>query len=110
MAESVVQYFQKPETRELLEEFRTAGVNLREEIQETGSALAGKTFVLTGALPTLTRSEAKALIEKNGGKVASAVSRKTDYVLTGEAAGSKLTKARELGIAILSEDEFRSLL
>ena len=110
MAQSVVGYFRKPETRTLIDRLREAGVNLRESVQQTGSALAGKTFVLTGTLPTLTRSEAKALIEQNGGKVASSVSKKTDYVLTGEAAGSKLTKARELGVAVISEDEFRSMI
>ncbi len=110
MAQSVVEYFRKPETRTLIDRLREAGVNLRESVQQTGSALAGKTFVLTGTLPTLTRSEAKALIEQNGGKVASSVSKKTDYVLTGEAAGSKLTKARELGVAVISEDEFRYMI
>ncbi len=110
MAESVVQYFQKPETRELIQRFRKAGVNLREEPQQIGAVLSGRTFVLTGTLPSMTRSEAKDLIERNGGKVASAVSKKTDYVLTGEAAGSKLAKARELGISIIGEEEFRALI
>lgn len=110
MAQSVAAYFAKPEARELIEHFRKAGVNLKETVEETGTALAGKTFVLTGTLPTLSRSEAKALIEQNGGKVSSSVSKKTDYVLTGEAAGSKLTKAQELGIPILGEEEFRHLI
>ncbi len=110
MAQSVAAYFAEPEARELIEHFRKAGVNLKETVEETGTALAGKTFVLTGTLPTLSRSEAKALIEQNGGKVSSSVSKKTDYVLTGEAAGSKLTKAQELGIPILGEEEFRHLI
>lgn len=110
MAQSVAAYFAEPEARELIEQFRKAGVNLKETVEETGTALAGKIFVLTGTLPTLSRSEAKALIEQNGGKVSSSVSKKTDYVLTGEAAGSKLTKAQELGIPILGEEEFRHLI
>ena len=71
---------------------------------------AGKTFVLTGTLPTLTRSEASALIEQYGGKTAGSVSKKTDYVLAGEEAGSKLTKAQQLGITVLDEEQFRAML
>jgi len=70
---------------------------------------AGKTLVLTGTLPTLSREQASALVEKNGGKVAGSVSKKTSYVVAGEDAGSKLVKARELGITVLSEEEFLSL-
>ena len=73
-------------------------------------ALAGKTFVLTGTLPTLTRDEAKALIEARGGKVAGSVSKKTDYVVAGAEAGSKLDKARALGVSILDEIQFRELI
>ena len=72
--------------------------------------LASKTVVVTGTLPNLSRNEAKALIESHGGKAAGSVSKKTDYVLAGEAAGSKLTKAQELGIPVLSEAEFLALL
>ena len=79
-------------------------------MEETGQALAGKTIVVTGTLPTLKRKEAEALIEKNGGKATSSVSKKTDYVLAGEDAGSKLTKAQQLGIPILSEEEFRAMI
>ena len=71
---------------------------------------AGKTFVLTGTLPTYSRNEASTIIESFGGKTASSVSKKTDYVLAGEEAGSKLTKAQSLGITILSEDEFNELI
>ena len=76
----------------------------------TSSALAGKTFVLTGTLPTLTREEAAALIEGAGGKVSSSVSKKTNYVLAGAEAGSKLTKAQELGVPVIDEVEFLRLL
>ena len=72
--------------------------------------IAGKTFVLTGTLPTLKRDQAQALIEAAGGKVSGSVSKKTDYVVAGEAAGSKLEKAQTLGIAVLSEEELLSLL
>lgn len=110
MAASVWEYFQEPEAKELIEQFRQYGLNFVEPMEETGQALAGKTFVLTGTLPTLTRQEAKELIEKNGGKVTSSVSKKTDYVLAGEDAGSKLTKAQQLGISILSEEEFQLMI
>ena len=75
-----------------------------------GSALAGKTFVLTGTLPTMTRDEASALIEANGGKVTSSVSKKTSYVVAGTEAGSKLTKAEALGIPILSQEELVAMI
>ena len=79
-------------------------------MEEKTDLFTGKTFVLTGTLPTYTRNEAKALIEKNGGKVSSSVSKKTDFVLAGEDAGSKLTKAQQLGVQILSEEEFNRML
>ena len=110
MAESVVHYFSKPETRELIEKLQAAGVKLNEDVEEKTDLFTGKTFVLTGTLPTYSRNDAKALIEKNGGKVSSSVSKKTDYVLAGEDAGSKLSKAQQLGIAILSEKEFNQML
>ena len=75
-----------------------------------GNRFAGKTFVLTGTLPTLTHGEATALIEQYGGKTSGSVSKKTDYVLAGEEAGSKLVKAQQLGITILSEEDFRSMI
>ncbi len=110
MAASVWEYFQEPETKKLIEQFRQYGLNFVEPIEETGQALAGKTIVVTGTLPTLKRKEAEDLIEKNGGKATSSVSKKTDYVLAGEDAGSKLTKAQQLGIPILSEEEFRLMI
>ena len=98
MAESVQEFFSLPGTARLIGELRDAGVNLasREEAPQD-ARLSGKTFVLTGTLPTLTRAEASALVEKFGGKVSSSVSKKTSYVLAGEEAGSKLTKANQLG-------------
>ena len=111
MAESVQEFFSLPGTARLIGELRDAGVNLasREEAPQD-ARLSGKTFVLTGTLPTLTRAEASALVEKFGGKVSSSVSKKTSYVLAGEEAGSKLTKANQLGIPVLTEEEFLKLI
>ena len=111
IAESVVAYFAAPENRNLVDKLAAAGVKLTEEkaAMSASGSLAGKTFVLTGTLPGLTRSEATELIERHGGKVAGSVSKKTDYVVAGEEAGSKLTKARELGVRTLSESELREL-
>lgn len=106
IADSLVNYFAQPEAREKIEHFRRCGVKLTEDVEEQGTRLAGKTFVLTGTLPTYTRKEAQTLIEKNGGKVTSSVSKKTDYLLAGEDAGSKLDKAQKLGVPVLTEDEF----
>lgn len=90
----------------LLEQY---GVNMAYQ-GSAGSTLEGLTFVITGTLPTLGRKEAQALIEQNGGKVSGSVSKKTNYLLAGEAAGSKLKKAQDLGVAIISEDELRDML
>jgi DNA ligase (NAD+) len=88
-----------------------AGLEMRDTSTGIGSTeLAGKTFVLTGTLPTLGRDKARELIEKAGGKVSSTVSKKTDYVIAGTEAGSKLTKAEELGIKVLDENGLRKLL
>lgn len=110
MAESLLQFFSLPGSRELIEEFRGLGLNFRSKPKKQTGVFTGKTFVLTGTLPSLKREEAAALIEQAGGKVSSSVSKKTDYVLAGEAAGSKLTKAEALGIPILSQEEFFNLL
>ena len=112
MAESAAYYFSLPETRKLIDSFRTKGVNLESFEKEESKDLrfSGKTFVLTGALPTYTRAEAGKMIEDRGGKVSSSVSKKTSFVLAGEEAGSKLTKAQKLGIPIISEEEFLAML
>ena len=110
MAESVTDYFRNEQSRTLIERLRAAGLNFEEPVEEAGAAFSGKTFVLTGTLSGYTRQEAKALIERNGGKVSASVSKKTDYLLAGEEAGSKLTKAQQLGVAVLSEAEFHAML
>lgn len=112
IAESVVGYFADPEHLALIDKLRQAGI-LMEEKQAADLSpqiFAGKTFVLTGALSTLSRDEASAEIEKRGGKAASSVSRKTDFVVAGAEAGSKLAKARELGVTVLTEQEFLAML
>ena len=111
-AESIVEFFSLDGTKRLISELEGLGVNtvsLNTEDLSSG-ALSGKTFVLTGTLPTLKRNEAAELIEKAGGKVSSSVSKKTDYLVAGEDAGSKLTKAQSLGINIISQDELLALL
>ena len=94
----------------MIEKFREIGIDPKIEQQTANGAFSGKKFVLTGTLPTYTRSEATKLIENAGGEVASSVSKDTDYVLAGDNAGSKLEKARQKGIKIISEKEFISLL
>lgn len=114
MAESILDYFNQPRHRQLIAEWERLGVAptppLRRAPAGSSALLAGKTFVLTGTLPTLKREEAAELIEAAGGKVTGSVSKKTDYVLAGEEAGSKLDKARTLGVAVIDEAEFRRLL
>ena len=112
LAESIARFFAESHNREVIEQLRAAGVRWRDHPPERAAPgrLAGLTFVLTGTLPTLSREEAKALIEGQGGKVAGSVSAKTNYVVAGADAGSKLTKAQDLGIAILDEDGLRQLL
>lgn len=103
-------WLDNPQSRHLISRLREAGVNFLSTAGPEGGRFAGKTFVLTGTLPSFTRDEAAALIEEQGGKVSSAVSKKTHYVLAGENAGSKLTKAEGLGVEILSEERFLELL
>ena len=111
MAGSVVEFFENEENQHLIESLRDAGVNMSSEEPEAASQFfAGLKFVLTGTLPTLKRSEAAAMIEKNGGEVIGSVSKNTSYVLAGEEAGSKLDKAIQLGIPIIDEEGFWKLL
>lgn len=110
MAAEIVDFFQTPTNVEIIEGLESVGLNMIQESKLVSQSLAGKTFVLTGTLPTLERREAKALIEANGGKVSGSVSKKTDYLLSGEKSGSKQTKAQELGIAIINEEEFLALV
>lgn len=110
MADAVVQFFALEQSRELIDALAASGVNMRSKKEIVDTRFEGKTFVLTGTLPTMTRSEAGKIIESFKGKTASSVSKKTDYVLAGEDAGSKLTKAQQLGIPIISEAEFREMI
>ena len=110
MAQSVVEFFAKDGTTDLIHRLADAGVNMRWKGEPKGDKLAGKTLVVTGTLETLSRNEAEALIVKNGGKASGSVSKKTSYVVAGAAAGSKLTKARSLGVTVLTEAEFLAML
>lgn len=110
MAKSVVDYFSLDAAKTLIAELAALGVNMTSSREVTDTRFAGLTFVLTGALTDFTRDEAAAIIENFGGKVASSVSKKTSIVLAGEAAGSKLRKATELGIRIINEAEFRDMI
>lgn len=110
MAESVVRELHEPHMLELIGRLKGYGLNTSYEKVQVDDRFAGKTFVLTGTLPTMKRDEAKKLIEKYGGKASGSVSKKTDYVLAGEEAGSKLTKAQELGITVISEEEFLEMI
>ena len=109
-AESIFQWFSQPQSRELVERLRNAGVNFESTREVSDSRFAGMTFVLTGALTKFTRDEATEQIERFGGKASGSVSKKTTYVVVGENAGSKERKARELGIPILSEDDFLQMI
>ncbi len=110
MAQSVYNAMQEPHRIKLIERLKAHGVNMSYSDGKVSDKFAGLTFVLTGTLPTYTRDQAKALIEKNGGKCSGSVSKKTSYVLAGEEAGSKLTKANELGITVLTEEQFVKML
>lgn len=110
MAQSVVAFFAKEGTEDLIRRLADAGVNMEWHGEEKTDKLAGKTIVVTGTLPTLSRSEAEALITKNGGKASGSVSKKTAYVLAGEAAGSKLTKAQQLGVPVIDEEAFLQMI
>ncbi len=110
-AQTIYEFFRQEQTIDLISKLKEAGVNM-EVVEETitDSRFEGKTFVLTGSLEHYSRDQASEIIEKLGGKTSSSVSKKTDYVLAGEEAGSKLTKARELGVTIISEEEFVQMI
>ena len=111
VADSIREFFLQDQTIDLIEKLKQAGVNMKHlEEENSDDRFNGKTFVLTGSLEKYTRNEASSIIEKFGGKTSSSVSKKTDYVLAGEDAGSKLTKAQSLGVKILTEEEFEKLI
>jgi len=112
VAASIARFFAQPHNREVIEQLRAAGLTWKEgpPQRRAAGALAGKTFVLTGTLPSWTRDEAKERLEAAGAKVSGSVSKKTDYVVAGDEAGSKLDKARELGVPVLDEAGLRRLL
>ena len=110
IAESIVEFFSIAANRKLVERLREAGLTLTGKKKQRGTKLAGKTFVLTGTLAHFTRDEAKKMIEDAGGKVTGSVSKKTDYVVAGADAGSKLDKAKELGVNVIDEKELEKLL
>jgi DNA ligase (NAD+) len=112
VAESIYEFFHEPHNREVIGKLIDAGIHWQESAGRSTSAgpLTGKTVVLTGTLPNMSRDEAKELIEAAGGKVSGSVSKKTNYVVAGAEAGSKLDKAQELGVAILDEDGLKALL
>jgi len=111
MAESLVRFFESEQTKDLIQKLKEAGINTQGNKQEIlDNRFEGMTFVLTGTLPTLSRNKAAEIIENMGGKVSGSVSKKTNYVLAGEEAGSKLAKAQELGIAVIDEEEFKNMI
>ncbi len=109
-ANYVVDYFGQPETRTMIDELKACGVKMTHEAEKRSDILSGLTFVLTGTLPTMKRDQAAALIEANGGKVSGSVSKKSSYVVAGEDAGSKLTKAQSLGINVIDEAELLRMI
>jgi len=112
MVQDILGFFSKDENKQLIDRLKQSGVNMKSKVSSTkkDERFLGKTFVLTGTLPTMTRSEATQIIQMYGGKVSSSVSKKTSFVLAGEDAGSKLTKAQNLGVQILSEEDFNKMV
>jgi DNA ligase (NAD+) len=112
LAEAIRDFFAEPHNRQVIDALRQAGVHWKEGAPQRPSSgpLTGRTFVLTGTLPTLSRDEAKALLEAAGATVAGSVSKKTDYVVAGADAGSKLARAQALGVAVIDEQQMRALL
>jgi len=111
VAASIHRFFKEKRNRDLIERLRAEGFHFTQEIKKkSGGPLAGLTFVLTGTLPSLAREDAKARIESAGGKVTGSVSKKTDYVVAGEEAGSKLEKAREIGVKVIDEGQLLEMI
>jgi DNA ligase (NAD+) len=110
VANSITSFMEEAHNREVIEQLLASGMQLSVEEKVISAAVAGKTFVLTGTFPTMTRDQAKDLLEKAGAKVAGSVSKKTDYVVAGADAGSKLTKAEELGVPVIDEVAMVDLL
>ena len=111
VANSIREFFLEDQTIDLINKLKQAGVNTESlEEESDDKRFEGKTFVLTGSLDNFTRGEASDIIEKLGGKTSGTVSKKTDYVLAGEEAGSKLAKAEKLGITILTEEQFKEMI
>ena len=110
LANSAVEYFAVEENRNMIYRLKELGVNTVSTKTVAGDRFAGMTFVLTGTLPTYTRSAAAEIIESFGGKVSGSVSKKTTYVLAGEEAGSKLDKANALGVAVIDEAQFKEMI
>src|SRR5215472_5290942 len=110
IAESIAEFFRNPANKKLVERLGRAGLAFKGQRKERGTKLAGKTFVLTGTLAKYSRDEAKKMIEDAGGKVTGSVSKKTDYVVAGTDAGSKLDKAKELGVAVINEGDMEQLI
>jgi DNA ligase (NAD+) len=109
VSESIHEFFSEPKNRKLIDRLKAAGLQMRGEKKQRGTALAGKTFVLTGTLARRTREEAKAMIEAAGGKVSGSVSKKTDYVVAGADPGSKIDKAREFGVEVIGEADLEEM-
>jgi DNA ligase (NAD+) len=110
VAQSIVNFFANPDNLKTLERLRKAGVSFAPRSRPRSAELAGKTFVFTGGLATLSRDEAKRMVEERGGTASSSVSKNTDYVVAGEDPGSKYDKAKKLRIKILTEEEFKQLI
>ena len=108
-AKCIFEFLHSDENIRMIERLRESGLNMESEKVATGTSLSGKTFVITGTLPTLGRKEATEYVESHGGKVTGSVSKKTDYLVAGESAGSKLDKANALGIPVITEDELRAM-
>ncbi|MBU3902122.1 MAG: NAD-dependent DNA ligase LigA, partial [Candidatus Thermoplasmatota archaeon] len=110
VAKSIVAFFMDKKNREIVEKLREAGINLRSKAEKKLGILSGKRFVFTGELEKYSRAEAESIVDRLGGSFSSSVSRNVDYVVAGKESGSKYEKAKKLGIAIISEEEFDKLL